>query len=396
MRKKSLNILVLLAFCACAFTMLDNFFVNRPLFKILALGSDCLAILYAFYEVGVGYLYKTINPFLLLIYICVALNFIISSNSPRYTLLLKYFGYICFFYFGFKVASKKLLIRANSVLVYGIILIPLLVVLLFDQSPQKNQFFPNSNIFTFWGICMSLLYYITHRQTKKSFIISWTILVLYILVGTSLGIILAVLISSLFLLWKRVNKFHLFAVSIIIILAIIYIEIPVFVRIRDTFSILESLSWSDYKHIEDINLYQLQVAHSSSGRGDNASFIWRIIQWKTIFSAYIKDIIHIPFGLGADWAIANTGKPPHNDFLLILAEYGLVVFSFVIYGLIKIIKRVKINSVIFFILPIIFYHFTENLLDTFPPNIFFYFALGYYYELSCTGGNFDENFMNIR
>ena len=229
---------------------------------------------------------------------------------------------------------------------------------------------------------MSLAYLLLKGINKKTKKIAWVILLSYLFVGTSLGILLAVAISALLLNIKRVNIFLLLSSVTAVLLCVIYIDIPIFARLKDSFSIFQSLTLEDFTNPENVDFYALQTEHSSSGRTDNASFLWRIMQWTTLVTSYIKDVICIPFGKGADWSIAYTGKPPHNDFVLILVEYGLLVFM-IIFGAVKnIFKKIKNYNIIYFILPIFIYHITENLLDTFPQNIFFYLSLGYYYSLS--------------
>ena len=312
----------------------------------------------------------------------VLINFSLSPYSPRYSLLLKFFGYMTFFIYAKYFCEKGYNFRCNNFLLYTMIFIPLIVVLLFDKSPQKSTYFPNSNMFTYWGISMSLAYLLLKGINNKTKKVAWVILLAYLLVGTSLGILLAVAISALLLNIKRVNIFLLISSVVAVLLCVIYIDIPIFARLKDSFSIFQSLTWEDFTNPENVDFYALQTEHSSSGRTDNASFLWRIMQWTILVTGYIKDVICIPFGKGVDWSIAYTGKPPHNDFVLILVEYGFVIFLIIIGAVRKVFKKIKNFDIIYFILPIFIYHITENLLDTFPQNIFFYLSLGYYYSLS--------------
>ena len=262
------------------------------------------------------------------------------------------------------------------------IFVPLIVVLLLDKSPNKSTYFPNSNMFTYWGISMSLAYLLLKGINNKTKSIAWVILLAYLLVGTSLGILLAVAISALILNIKRVNFLLLLVSVVTVLMCIIYIDIPIFARLKDSFAIFQSLTWEDFTNPENVNFYELQTEHSASGRSDNASFLWRIMQWTTLITGYITDIIFIPFGKGADWSISYTGKPPHNDFVLILVEYGLITFFLILCAIKKALNKIKKFDIVYFILPIFIYHITENLMDTFPQNIVFYLSLGYYYSLS--------------
>ena len=379
---KNTNPIVLFTLCACLFTMLDNATGGGGLFKFVALAMDVLVIVYCFANVNSKYFFKHITPACLFVIVVLLINFILSTHSPRYSLLLKFFGYMIFFIYAKNLGEKGYIFRCNNFLLYTMIIIPLIVVLLLDKSPEKSTYFPNSNMFTYWGISMSLAYLLLKGINDKTKKIAWVILLAYLLVGTSLGILLAVAISALLLNIKRVNIFLLISSVAAVLLCVIYIDIPIFARLKDSFSIFQSLTWEDFTKPENVDFYALQTEHSSSGRTDNASFLWRIMQWTTLVTGYIKDTICIPFGKGADWSFTYTGKPPHNDFVLILVEYGLFIFMIIVGAVRKILKKIKDFDVIYFILPIFIYHITENLLDTFPQNIFFYLSLGYYYSLS--------------
>lgn len=381
---KNATPIVLFTLCACLFTMLDNATGGGGLFKLVALAMDVLVILYCFVNISNYYYFKHITFACLFVIVVVLINFILSPYSPRYSLLLKFFGYMTFFIYAKNLGEKGYIFRCNNFLLYTMIFVPLIVVLLLDKSPNKSTYFPNSNMFTYWGISMSLAYLLLKGINEITKRIAWVILLAYLFVGTSLGILLAVAISALLLNIKRLNIFLLIFSVATLLLCVIYIDIPIFARLKDSFSIFLSLTWEDFTKPENVDFYKLQTEHSSSGRTDNASFLWRIMQWTTLFTGYIKDVICIPFGKGADWSIAYTGKPPHNDFVLILTEYGLLIFMIIVGALKKIFEKIKNLDIIYFILPIFIYHITENLLDTFPQNIFFYLSLGYYYSLSKT------------
>lgn len=378
---KNANYIVFLTLGACFATMIDNATGGGGIFKVIALAMDVLVIVYCLLKTNTQYFFKNITLACLLVIVVLLMNFMLSPYNPRYSLLLKYFGYMTFFIYGKYIAENGYVFRCKNYLLYSMIIIPLLVVFLFDNSSEKSMYFPNSNMFTFWGISMSLAYLLMKEHNKRNIKIAWFILLSYVFVGTSLGILLATILSAFILNIKRVNPILLIALAVGVVLGVAYIDIPVFMRLRDSFMIFQMLSWEDFVNPANVNFYEIQMEHSSSGRMDNASFLWRILQWTTLVSGYIVNVINIPFGNGADWSIAYSGKPPHNDFVLLLVDYGLVIFLIIVLGVKKIFNKLKSLKIIYFILPIFVYHITENLLDTFPQNVFFYLSLGYYYSL---------------
>lgn len=376
---KNVNALVFFTMCACFFTMLDNA-TGGGIFKVVALMMDVFVIIWCLVKTNSKYFFSHISPLCIFIIIILIINFILSPYNPRYSLLLKFFGYLTFFIYARNKSENGYVLRCNKYLLYTMIVIPLLVVLFLDNSPEKSTFFPNSNMFTFWGISMALAYLLLNQQNKRNVKIAWIIVLSYVFIGTSLGILLAIIMSTYILNYKKINPILLVSSALILLLCIAYVDIPVFERLRDSFMIFKQLSWSDFLNPSDVNFYELQMAHSSSGRMDNASFLWRIMQWTILLIGYLSNLLMIPFGQGADWSIAFTGKPPHNDYVLILVEYGLVVFVIVMCSVKRILRKIMKVNVVYFLLPIFIYHITENLLDTFPQNVFFYLSLGYYYS----------------
>lgn len=106
------------------------------------------------------------------------------------------------------------------------------------------------------------------------------------------------------------------------------------------------------------------------------SVFFRIIHWSDIISIYTsQDIGHILFGYGAGQTpfISRLEFTPHNDYLRVLAEYGIlnfIVFICFLYYVLKGLKT-KVSRVFFTILLI--YFGSENLLDSFT-SMAFYFA----------------------
>ena len=161
----------------------------------------------------------------------------------------------------------------------------------------------------------------------------------------------------------------------------IYIDIPIFIRLRDVFNVWNSLSIYDWTHIDELNFYQLGNSVDRVGeRTDTTSSLWRFAQWITILKEYVGEVWSIPFGLGVGKSVKMTGYMPHNDFILILAEYGLVVFVFFIYFVNKMCNVIRSEEkIIYFILAMFLYHLTENLIGNFPSNAILYFSLGWCY-----------------
>lgn len=369
-------------------TMANNFLAENLIIKYSLYFLE-IAIIYFIFRVIVRSNYNFFNrKSTVLFSLLIGINIITSSYEPIYANLIKFFGYICFYSLGALYGSKTFKMERYKKITYLLIAIPFFIVAFFDHSLNQNLFFPNSNNFTYWGICSSFLYYTVNQDDKYVLWKSIFILLLYIGAGSSLGILSAVILSTI-IINRNNRRLILFTIlsSIIFVIMVLYSNLSVFERIRNVILIYQSMSLNDWKHLQDLNLYDLgQVQNiSSNSRSDNTSSIWRMQQWLRIMNDFLINWYYAIFiGLGDNYTAYNFGLKPHSEFFRTLGEYGLIVF-FIIYAWVKkLIKIVKNNKCYYFILAILIYHCTENLLESFPANSIFYLCLGYwYYYLKC-------------
>lgn len=374
---KKVDMFAFLLLVALLGTMLSNWYDNTA-FRLLAYGSEIILIGYTL-KVSLSCTKSVLlNRYVIISGIVLLVNFLLSPYEPRYPLLLKYFGYVCCFGFGSALAKKGVQPYVRKIWLYAIAFIPLVLVAVLDTTAGKTMFFANSNVFVFLGLSVALFFNFFNGDTSFKKCFALLILLLYMLVGTSLGVLVAFFGAIFIINFKWRNLLFLILGGVIVLIAVHCINIPVFVRIKDTIAVYQSMDFYDWTHFQDVNLNNLQQSTGAMGeREDNTSSIWRLVQWSGIFTEYITSFMFIPFGLGADFSIAKTGLPPHNDYLLILAEYGLVVFSFFVKFVKLVFDKLKGNYILHFILAIFLYYFTENLIDSFPQNVILYFVLGY-------------------
>lgn len=325
-----------------------------------------------------GLLSRIFNkPIILLSAIIIIANILSSTYDADYSLLIKYFGYIVALCVGFNTANN-INIRLSNTLLIGIVLVPLFMVVVFDKSPVKDTFFPNTNNFVFWGAVSSLLYYIS-SSNKRKYRTAIIILLAYILAGSTIGIVLALMAAITFVNVRSIKSFAFVSFTfIILILLISYSDIAIFTRIR---AVIQTLSYADIRSINDIenlNLYELNQYANAGERSDNTSALWRIQQWLGLISAFLNKWYYtLLVGLGDNYTTYKTGLPPHNDFLKILCEYGVIVFIAYFKYIIRAIRILYNSNYIYIVLTIVIFHFSENLIHTFPTNFTFYFCIGY-------------------
>lgn len=379
--QKNINRVFWLIFIVLLGTMIDNYFTTSNTAIILGLyilqGIIIIKLAFNENERLISFISK---PLVLISTLLIIINFAISPYESEFPLLFKYFGYIVAVAFGIGAAESRQL-KLPKILLYGLVFLPLILVAFFDTSSIKNTFFPNTNNFVFWGACISLLYYIA-SQDKNRFRNSMIILIMYILIGSTIGIIVALLLSIIIINFKK-PKYLIFTLTSITILLICikYSDISVFARIRGVIDTMSVVTAQDLRNIEDLNIYELNQYSSYGERADSGSALWRIKHWIGLLTSFFTNWETSVFvGLGDNFTMSHTGHHPHNDILKILCEYGLIILFSYIFYLFKAYKYIKYDKSVYIILTILIYHFSENLIHTFPTNFIFYFAVGYIYK----------------
>jgi hypothetical protein len=97
-----------------------------------------------------------------------------------------------------------------------------------------------------------------------------------------------------------------------------------------------------------------------------ASGIWRIAHWRRTFTTYLDGTVEqhiLGFGLGSSPRL--MGKLPHNEYLRILFEQGILGFFLFIFAWYRMIKTAPAH-VRYVGLVVAIYSFSENNLDNFP------------------------------
>lgn len=363
--------------------MANNYSADSAIVKYFLYGTEFLLISIMYKETRRNGFKPLNNPLLITCFFIVALGMVVFHNEPYYSNLIKYVGYVTCFFFG-EATTTHHLASPPKYIIRGLIILPLIIVAIGDHSLNQSQFFPNSNSFTYWGICCALLYYTTYRTSRQVFKVSIGIILMYIAVGSSLGILVAVVLSFI-LINRRNRKLVLITVSFYLLLAIgiIWSDISVFKRIRNVIEIYTSMTWEDWNNLSNLNLYELQKANTVDGnmRSDNTSSIWRFQHWIILLTDYISNIGYSFFiGLGDNYAQFNHRLRPHNDWLRLLVEYGFIVFFAILTWTRRFCRMINHEKIYYIFLAIIIYHITENLIDAFPANCMMYICAGSWYQ----------------
>lgn len=368
-------------------TLINNGIINSAALQLLIYIIECIFIWKLYLKTQKQSISAFNNKKWLTIYFLLVINIVASPYEPIYANILKFAGYALCFSYGAIFIKRKWEIKFSPQVLIGLIIIPFLLVALFDHTIRQNLFFINSNNYVYYGLSCALLYYTIYFKEKSAFYKSFAILLCYILSASSVGVIAAIFISIVFINRKNITLLiSILTICIVSFILALSSDIEVFARIKNMLTLISSLSLKDWLSIEDINLYDLQESADliSISRDDNTSFIWRVQHWvillKDFFTYWYYSFF---FGLFDGYSTNQHSLPPHNDVLRILIEYGFIVFYFIVKWVYKAYCILKKNKVIYLILPIMLYHFTENLIDNFPANSIIYFCCGFwYYKIS--------------
>ena len=252
---------------------------------------------------------------------------------------LRYFSYAAFALYLARLSARNILIIFNGISVLLLMTLPLTIYqfVLFDRGAN---IFMHSNHFAYvLVICIVFL-----LKTKESFIKPILFLGLFsslIMTNTTGGFLTLVVV----LLHHYQNKIKSSYIKIPIIAFVLLFFVIGFSFSDKIIEQINSLQYLDWKFIKEKALI--------SRPGGYGSFMWRVIYWAQILIAFFENnFIIILTGEGID-SLTKANRDmysflytdPHNDFVKILVEYGILgfsLFAFLLYRFYSFLgKRIK-------------------------------------------------------
>jgi hypothetical protein len=254
-----------------------------------------------------------------------------------------------------------------------------------DDVMRMSGFFVNANNLSL--TLMALLFLINEDKDSRTKKISiHAALVLFLLLSGTSGAILAYIGAmsfKYFVLLKSSRRYRNMWILVLVIIAggtlgclltiDLFMDIPIVKRIVDQLSLVWRelpLAASGY----ELNFGKLSNLYGTG----NISGLWRISHWRTCIDV-ISDANTVQllcgYGIGASSLLLY--KVPHNDYLRVLMEQGIVglVLSMAFIGILfrRIDKRYR-----YCVVAIALYCFTENNIDNLLfMSIFIFFLSGY-------------------
>lgn len=264
-----------------------------------------------------------------------------------------------------------------------IFIIPIFAILALSLSPASfidygghtrlKGLFANPNGLAQMAISLWCFNYGRQVLENKKFIaVSAFILLIIILTGTS-GAFIGCIIGLTYVLIPDLTKKK--ATLILVLL----LSIACFMLIKSSsLGIIDKLTNQTYIVLQNkdviisgkINYGEIATSHTASG----TSALWRLSHWVNIFDKTLSSSFWlILFGHGIGSTVIDFGILPHNDYLRVLYEQGILGFIIFISFFVTIFRRLARQDRLVFII-IAVYAFSENLFDNFLfMSLFFMF-----------------------
>ncbi|MEH2523523.1 MULTISPECIES: O-antigen ligase family protein [unclassified Bradyrhizobium] len=361
--------LVLLNFLTFAYHL-----TGSTLFNALSNAVSLLLISCSVYVALVGReeagFYKI---FLVLACVFVGASYLANYGSFEIADALKFLSLYTFYIAGRSAPGHWR--PAEKWCIYALAALPLIFKLAGDtkvyvgaEFPDVFAYFPNTNTAAlyFAALCFSL----SHWFGNKMLVVQFINAAVMNRVGAALATILAIVMWSFFPLRPQVLV-AFFIGGIAGCIAYAFGAMDRLLTGLDSMALIWSLNPGTVARMTYKQLIDL------TGTTDLSAF-FRIIHWTNIFEYYSTQglgVILFGYGAGQSGIIAVMPMPPHNDYLRVLAEYGLLNFLVFAFFVVSILLSLKLQAAKILFTVLLIYFFSENLLDNFTSMaLFFSFA----------------------
>ena len=239
-----------------------------------------------------------------------------------------------------------------------------------DNVMRMSGFFVNANMFSL--SMMTLLFLIDEEKDSrvKKFSIH-AILILFLLLSGTSGAILAYLGAMLFkylILLKSTrsyrNKWVLLPIGIALLLLGFLLTTDFFMNVPIVKRIVTQLYMIWRELPLAVSGYELDYGYLNKIYGTNdCSGIWRISHWRTCIGVVTDaNIVQLLCGHGIASSILLLYKEPHNYYLRILIEQGIIGLALYFAFFLTVLRRID-SRYWYCIVAVAIYCFSENNLE---------------------------------
>ncbi|SFD00582.1 hypothetical protein [Flavobacterium phragmitis] len=293
---------------------------------------------------------------------------VISKNIQSVKIFIAVLLYCIFLFIGYKSIFNTIIKRSKLIWRVGLICFSVsLLISLFKGSYARREFynFEHVNLLGTYFVFISLFYLIYYQDRKKN-AYSIKFSSLNLAVGSYLTLSTGAFVTQITAFiplkyYKLKNVLLLLIILIIAFVSFYYITNSVSPDLHQ--KIFGSINYFrkeiSLKEFYQESIHQSLVLNESENSG---SFTWRIFSYTFyLYKIFNQDFVNIVFGSGVESFLQYADFAPHNDFIAILLDFGLLgLFCFLSF-LYKFFKmgiqsssRVAIAFIVFVVLRLLF------------------------------------------
>ena len=345
------------------------------LFNVISNAVSLLLIAYSFYLVLIAGKGSTFYVVLLVLSCAfVGASCLANVGSFEMAAALKYLSLYSFFVAGRSVPGRFR--RSEKRCLYALIALPLLFKLIGEtkiytgfEYPDVFSYFPNTNTAALYF--SAVFFALSPWYGNKVLVLQFVNAAVMNRVGPAMATILSFGIWSIFPLRMQVFV-AFFLLGIGCLLAFELGALDRFVTGLNAIALIWNLGPSTIARMPAKQLIEL------TGSTDMSAF-FRITHWSNIWAIYSSQGLGgILFGYGANQTGVLTvlPLPPHNDYLRVMAEYGLLNLLLFVPFVLSIALSIRQQAARILFTVLLIYFFSENLLDNFTSMVLFFSYAG--------------------
>ncbi|WP_051677292.1 O-antigen ligase family protein [Bradyrhizobium sp. URHD0069] len=349
-----------------------------PIFNVASNAVSIALVAYAAFTVFRSRHSSTTNVF----YLAAACTFTCLSivfNFPTASVVdgIKYLSIYVFYAAGHACAAKLRPVEIRYICFLAAL--PIFFFLAFGNSriPELIQnngtnifsYFANMNVATLYF--SALIFTLAERLGVRAIFLQFLNVALMNKIGVAVATIVAISV------WIAVplRKQSVIALAIFILVAIVAFWAGAFDRAIAT---VESMNLLAQLGPEVVSRLSFRELVQLTGTTDLSGF-FRLMHWANIWDIYSSGSLGtllFGYGIGQTPYLTVLHLVPHNDYLRILAEYGLINLAVFVCFLLHVLFNLKtgLTKVLFMVLLI--YFFSENLVDHFVSMALYFTYAG--------------------
>ena len=276
--------------------------------------------------------------------------------------VLRYFAYFSFGLYASTISKEGISLILKTVILFFVFSLPIAIYQIHFSGRYQN-IFAHANHFSY-VLVICFYYMLKYKPFKQSIRpIIMFILIISLILASSSGAILTVLLLLLYhYFFKTKRNIFKFVFSFLVLIGAVLV-----ISFTDKITAqIESL-----QHIDWDFIYEKAKLFEPGGYG---SFVWRLIYWMQILQSFLANNAFVLFfGEGIDtltkdnYLYSFMYTDPHNDYLKVLVEFGILGLTLLFALLARIYFIFKRFDILIMIMVPFFF---ANIIVNWPFNIF--------------------------